>query len=224
MTSIGITLPGPQGAAKTYTSSNFVMPMLIDTGSTLSYIREDVVSAVGRQLNATVDSEKTYWVDCKLRQQNGTVDIGFNRGRLVVTISYKDFIWQQTPGKCLMGFQIAEQGSTNYVLGDTFLRGAYCGFFPLRLSWPETDGDGVQWYSISKSTSCGWPTTTTAETACKWSGRSRQTHSMSSGSADPVLSGVSDGDTQGRVSDARARAAYSSLPSPLPLYTRATGL
>ena len=161
-----MTFPGPI-VRRTYTSDNFVMPMLIDSGSTLSYIREDVVAVIGKQLNAQVDADNFYWVDCKLRSQNGTVDFGFNRGRMMITVRYKDFIWEQTRGRCLMGFQPADQGSTNYVLGDTFLRGAYGEF--LSSPRPETASTNApgQSCSISKSTSCGWPTTTTAETACR---------------------------------------------------------
>ena len=128
VTSIGVSFPGPDRISKVYTSTDFSMPMLIDSGSTLSYIREDIVAVVGKQLGAVVDAAGSYWVDCKLRSQNGTVDVGFNGGRMVITISYRDFIWEQSRGRCLMGFQPADQGSTNYVLGDTFLRGAYCGF------------------------------------------------------------------------------------------------
>jgi len=124
VTSIGITFPTKGGYQYTH-PDRFVMPMLIDTGSTLSYIREDVVKIIGQNLNATVDRENNYWVDCNLRKQNGTVDFGFNRGRMQVTVSWKDFIWQQAPGRCLMGFQPADAGTNNYVLGDTFIRGAY---------------------------------------------------------------------------------------------------
>jgi hypothetical protein len=120
----------PDGKVYAYTTPDFLMPMLIDTGSTLSYIREDVVGVIGTQLNATVDSQNTYFVDCNLRQQNGTVDFGFKRGdrKIFITVSYRDFIWEQTRGRCLMGFQPADPGTANYVLGDTFIRGAYRGF------------------------------------------------------------------------------------------------
>lgn len=187
MTSIGISFPGPTGVAKTYTSDDFVMPMLIDTASTLSYIRADVVAVVAKQLNATLDAERNYVVDCALRQQNGTIDFGFNNGRMLITVSYRDFIWQQLPNKCLMGFQVAEQGTNNFVLGDTFLRGAYCAYSlprppPFRKQGKLTGTR--QWYSIKKSTSCGWLTTTTAGTVCKWSESTRETHSTSSASVD----------------------------------------
>lgn len=124
VTSFGMTKPGRPKSI--YTDEQFTMSTLIDSGSTLSYIREDIVSVIGQQLNARVDPNGHYWVDCALRKQNGTVDFGFNNERMIVSVPFKDFIWEQYPGHCLMGVQPADAGTTNYVLGDTFIRGAYC--------------------------------------------------------------------------------------------------
>ena len=103
----------------------FTMPVLLDTGSTLSYFREDLVAQIGKQFSATIDIDGNYVVDCKYRTMKGSVDFGFNRGRMVVNVKFKDFIFEQYSGHCLLGVQPADVGSTNYVLGDTFIRGAY---------------------------------------------------------------------------------------------------
>lgn len=122
---MGITKPGEKPVI--YTDRNtFVMPVLIDTGSTLSYFREDLVAQIGQAFGAIIDSGGIYTVDCRWRQMDGTVDFGFNRGRMVISVSYKDFIYEQYSGHCMLGVQPADVGSTNYVLGDTFIRGAYC--------------------------------------------------------------------------------------------------
>ncbi len=105
------------------------MPVLVDTGSTLSYIRADLVAVIGQQFKAYIDEGGNYIVDCSWRDVAGTVDFGFNRGRMVINVRYKDFIYQQYPGYCMLGVQPADVGSTNYVLGDTFIRGAYCELF-----------------------------------------------------------------------------------------------
>ncbi|KAK0712433.1 aspartic peptidase domain-containing protein, partial [Lasiosphaeria miniovina] len=129
VTSVGMTKPGQ--APVIYTPRDtFTMPTLIDTGSTLSYIREDLVAQIGQQFQATIDAAGNYIVDCAWRNNTGpgTVDFGFNRGRMVISVRYKDFIYQQYPGHCMLGVQPADVGSTNYVLGDTFIRGAYRGF------------------------------------------------------------------------------------------------
>jgi hypothetical protein len=122
-----MTKPNERGVL--YTSRNtFTMPCLLDTGSTLSYFREDLVAIIGQQFSATVDAAGNYKVDCAYRNMSGTVDFGFNRGRMVINVRYKDFIYQISPGNCMLGVQPADVGSTNYVLGDTFIRGAYLVF------------------------------------------------------------------------------------------------
>ncbi|KAK3997748.1 Candidapepsin-1 [Cladorrhinum sp. PSN332] len=128
VTSVGITRPGEKAILYT-PRDTFSMPTLIDTGSTLSYIREDLVAAIGQQFQATIDNAGNYFVDCSYRDLPGTVDFGFNRGAMVINVRYKDFIYQQVPGgRCMLGVQPADVGSTNYVLGDTFIRGAYLVF------------------------------------------------------------------------------------------------
>ncbi|KAK0705788.1 aspartic peptidase domain-containing protein [Apiosordaria backusii] len=127
VTSVGMTRPGEAG--KLYTPrEGFTMPTLIDTGSTLSYIREDLVAVIGQQFNAEIDTQGNYFVDCKYRDMPGTVDFGFNNGAMVINVRYKDFIYQLYQGRCMLGVQPADYGSTNYVLGDTFIRGAYLVF------------------------------------------------------------------------------------------------
>jgi hypothetical protein len=134
----------------------FNMPILLDTGSTLSYIRADLVAVIGQQFKATVDELGNYIVDCSWRDVAGTVDFGFNRGRMVINVRYKDFIYQQYPGNCMLGVQPADVGSTNFVLGDTFIRGAYCKSSLVVHSKQArvvlTDG---QWSLTSSQTLCG---------------------------------------------------------------------
>ncbi|KAL2146353.1 hypothetical protein VTI28DRAFT_4378 [Corynascus sepedonium] len=127
VTSIGMTKPGEKGVIYT-PRDTFAMPVLLDTGSTLSYMREDLVAQIGQQFSATVDEAGNYIVDCSWRDRDGTVDFGFNRGRMVINVRYKDFVYQQYPGHCMLGVQPADAGSTHYVLGDTFIRGAYLVF------------------------------------------------------------------------------------------------
>jgi hypothetical protein len=115
----------PGASSVIYTDRNlFTMPVLIDTGSTLSYFREDLVAQIGKEFSATIENG-LYTVDCRYRTLGGSVDFGFNRGKMVINVPYKDFVYEQYPGHCLLGVQPADVGSTNYVLGDTFIRGAY---------------------------------------------------------------------------------------------------
>jgi hypothetical protein len=105
------------------------MPVLIDTGSTLSYFRSDLVQLIAQQLNAAMDQFGNLVLDCNwAKTTTTTVDFGFNRGkdRVIISIAVRDFIYEQVPGWCIMGAQMAQPGASAYVLGDAFIRGAYC--------------------------------------------------------------------------------------------------
>lgn len=137
-TSVGMTKDGEKPFVWTRKDA-FNMPCMIDTGSTLSYIREDLVVAIGQQFNAWVEGTSTYRVDCAWREKKGTVDFGFNKGRAVINVSYRDFIWEMFSGQCYLGVQPADVGATNYVLGNTFIRAAYCRCPLLFPSWGVAD-------------------------------------------------------------------------------------
>lgn len=123
VTSIGVTRPGERPIMFT-NPEHFNMRVLIDTGSTLSWVWPEVARIIAEQFNATYDEQhKTYYVDCAYKDLSGTVDWGFNRGNLVVQVRYKDFIHEPAPGYCKLGVQPTE--GPLYILGDTFIRGAY---------------------------------------------------------------------------------------------------
>ncbi|KAL8359168.1 hypothetical protein RB598_007839 [Gaeumannomyces tritici] len=139
VTSFGITQPGDarsdplkalapaEGGPLTGTITTTTM--IIDSGSTLSYGPPSLVRAIAARFSGTrVDGAGNVWVDCAHRDQQGSIDFGFNDGSLTVSVKYRDFIWMQYPGGCLLGMQPADAGSTDYVLGDTFLRAAYLVF------------------------------------------------------------------------------------------------
>jgi hypothetical protein len=109
--------------------TTFTMPVLIDTGSTLSYFRADLVALIAQQLNAQIDQFGNFVLNCTwAKTTTTTIDFGFNRGAVVISISVRDFIYEQVPGWCIMGVQSADVGETSYVLGDAFIRGAYLTF------------------------------------------------------------------------------------------------
>jgi len=66
-------------------------------------------------------------VDCAWHKAPGTADFGFNGGRVIINVPFKDFIWQtDQKGYCLLGVQPAADGAVDFVLGNSFLRAAYC--------------------------------------------------------------------------------------------------
>ncbi|KAI0512915.1 aspartic peptidase domain-containing protein [Xylaria bambusicola] len=125
LTSFGFTRPGQSEV--TLTSDDFARTMLIDTGSTFTYLDADLVAAVAQALNAWIDEEGVYYVNCELRSEDGFVSFGFNRGNMVIRVSYADFI-VDFDTYCALGVQPADLGVASWVLGNSFIRAAYIVF------------------------------------------------------------------------------------------------
>ncbi|KAI1858045.1 uncharacterized protein JN550_012938 [Neoarthrinium moseri] len=125
LTSFGYTAPG--AAMTTITNSNFSRIMMVDTGSTYSYIDADLVSLLAKQFSATIDEQGVYYVPCKYREMDGFVHFGFNHGNMVINAKYRDFIIS-FGSRCALGVQPADAGVNTWVLGDTFIRSAYIVF------------------------------------------------------------------------------------------------
>ncbi|KAH8890397.1 acid protease [Thozetella sp. PMI_491] len=118
MDSVGITKPG--SSSKTYSSSG--QAIVLDTGSTLSYLPRSVISQLGSDMGATTASDGTLSVPCSLASQSGTVDFTFSG--FTLKVPYHEFIWEVEANQCFVG--VAPQSSgTTALLGDSFLRSAY---------------------------------------------------------------------------------------------------
>jgi hypothetical protein len=122
MTSFGYTKPDEPEV--TLTKRDFARPMLIDSGSTFTYLDADLVAAVAKALNAHIDKRGVYYVDCALRSKQGYVHFGFNSGNMVIQVSYTDFI-VDFGTYCALGVQPADIGVATWVLGNSFIRAAY---------------------------------------------------------------------------------------------------
>ncbi|KAK8095048.1 acid protease [Apiospora hydei] len=129
LTSLGHTRPDQQ-ATEQLTPTGFTQIMLLDTGSTFSYMDSDIVAALAQQFDATLDDEQgVYYVSCSYLNDGGGgyVHFGFNQGGVVIDVKYEDFIID-LGGRCALGVQPADVGAATWVLGDTFIRGAYIVF------------------------------------------------------------------------------------------------
>ncbi|KAK8038495.1 eukaryotic aspartyl protease protein [Apiospora rasikravindrae] len=129
LTSLGHTRPGQQ-ATEQLTPSGFTQMMLIDTGSTFSYMDSDLVAALAQQFDATLDDQQgIYYVSCSYLDDGGSgyVHFGFSQGAVVIDVKYEDFVID-LGGRCALGVQPADVGAATWVLGDTFIRGAYVVF------------------------------------------------------------------------------------------------
>ena len=117
MTSVGISKPG--SGSKTYSNSG--IPIVLDTGSTLSYLPQSIVTQLAADFGSTLDQDGSIPVSCSLQSQGGSVDFTF--GSLTLKVPYHEFIWEAAPNQCLVA--VSPQGATTALLGDSFLRSAY---------------------------------------------------------------------------------------------------
>ncbi|KAI0554785.1 acid protease [Xylaria curta] len=111
------------------TDSSLPLPLIVDSGTTLSLLPESLVSKLAAQFpGATSDGAGGYRVDCAYQNQTGTVDFEIlaETGTVTINVSYRDFIWNNG-GDCLLGAWHSDDVGT-FILGDSFLRGAYVAF------------------------------------------------------------------------------------------------
>ncbi|KAI0185305.1 aspartic peptidase domain-containing protein, partial [Xylaria flabelliformis] len=125
LTSLGYTQPGQPEVI--LTGDDFARSMLIDTGSTFTYLDADLVSVVAKSFNAWIDEAGVYYVNCALRYEEGYIHFGFNQGNMVIQVSYADFI-VDFDTYCALGVQPADIGVATWVLGNSFIRAAYIVF------------------------------------------------------------------------------------------------
>lgn len=114
---------GGGGGGTYYPGSS--LPVVLDTGSTISYLPQSVIDGLAADFGAETLDDGTLAVDCGTAQQSGSVDFVF--GALTVRVPYHEFVWEAAPGQCLVGAAPVTT-STTALLGDTFLRRAYVLF------------------------------------------------------------------------------------------------
>jgi hypothetical protein len=119
--SVGMTKPGSKSSSA---YPNSALPVVLDTGATMSYLPQSIITSLAKDFNAKVLDDGTLAVDCATAQKSGSVDFTF--GGLTIKVPYHEFIWEALPGQCFVG--AAPVSGTTPILGDTFLRSAYVVF------------------------------------------------------------------------------------------------
>ncbi|KAI1374796.1 acid protease [Hypoxylon crocopeplum] len=125
LTSLGITPPGQSETL--LTDSNFERNVLIDSGSTYTYLDANMVAAIAKALNAYVDLHGVYRVPCESRNLDGSVNFGFNFYNIIIRVNYADFI-VDFDSYCALGVQPTGDVDSTWVLGTSFIRAAYLVF------------------------------------------------------------------------------------------------
>ncbi|OTB18062.1 hypothetical protein K445DRAFT_365066 [Daldinia sp. EC12] len=116
---------------KAINDSNLPLQVVVDSGTTLSLLPESVVSAIAAGFpGAERDGNGGYKVPCDLRNTTeGRVDFelrGDGNNKVKISVSYSDFIWYGG-NECFLGAWYTGDVGV-WILGDTFLRGAYVTF------------------------------------------------------------------------------------------------
>jgi hypothetical protein len=123
MNSLGNTLPGAS-SSKLYTGPGYALPVILDSGTTLSYIPQALFNLVLADFpQAQLQGNGLYSIPCSVYSQTGTMDFGF--GSVIINVPYSEFIWQPVSGTCYLGVVPLSSSISIPILGDTFLRGAY---------------------------------------------------------------------------------------------------
>lgn len=108
--------------------SNMPLQVVVDSGTTLSLLPESMVTELAAGFpGAESDGSGGYKVPCDLRNTtDGSLDFEFageGSNKVTITVSYADFIWYGGD-ECFLGAQYNKDIGV-WILGDTFLRGAY---------------------------------------------------------------------------------------------------
>lgn len=123
----------------TLTSQEFPIPVVLDSGTTLSYLPQDIVDQIWEEVGAEYfDSLGLAVIPCSKKSSNGYFSFGFaGPDGPRITVRMDELVLDLTSGnppKYTSGpnkgqdvceFGIQNSTSTPYLLGDTFLRSAY---------------------------------------------------------------------------------------------------
>jgi hypothetical protein len=105
---------------------NANVPVLLDSGSSLMYLPDNVASSLYQTFEAQYDSAQgAAFVDCSLADQQGSLEFDFSGVQISVPLNELVIVAAYSRGRpvCILG--IGPAGQSVAVLGDTFLRSAY---------------------------------------------------------------------------------------------------
>lgn len=122
---IAMTGMGQDGQANSiYTNES--VAVLLDSGSSLMYLPDNIAQALYQAYSAQYDSSQgAAFVDCDLSNQKGSLDFSFSGVTIKVDLSELVITagFQRGRPICILG--VSPAGDSLSVLGDTFLRSAY---------------------------------------------------------------------------------------------------
>lgn len=131
-----IALTGMSLDGTNISSSSLPAAVLLDSGSTLTYLPNDITRSLFQRLLARIDTSSSpvlAYVPCALAQEDRNIDFTFSG--IKISVPFNELVLRSTgpdgsglnfrdgTPACLLG--ISPNGGGPSVLGDTFLRSAY---------------------------------------------------------------------------------------------------
>ncbi|MCJ1289948.1 hypothetical protein MMC34_001482 [Xylographa carneopallida] len=131
----GLTVQNGSGTTQ-YSQPNLAVPVILDSGTSLTYLPDQYANAILGGVGATNDPNYGYTVPCSLGDTGATFNfsfagaggptIGVGIGEFVVPIITQDgSVPTLQDGSAACNFGINPAGSSPNLFGDTFLRSAY---------------------------------------------------------------------------------------------------
>jgi len=132
---IALTDLSISGSGSMSSSSSLPAPVLLDSGSSLLYLPDDLTTDIFNEVNAVYDSNAgVAYVDCSLANSDSSISFSFSGATISVPFSElvlnagtnsegQGLTFQNGVQACIFGIAPAEDSTP--VLGDTFLRSAY---------------------------------------------------------------------------------------------------
>ncbi|KAI9797759.1 MAG: hypothetical protein M1835_006931 [Candelina submexicana] len=130
-----ITLSNGRQQTSMFSSSNNAMAVLLDSGSSLTYLPDTIANAIFTQVGASYDERsQAAYIPCSMMNNASTLDYTFTSpvisvpmNELVIdlgtTANGRPLTFNDGTPACMFG--IAPSGGSTNILGDTFLRSAY---------------------------------------------------------------------------------------------------
>jgi len=120
--SVGLSTPGSR-----HTYDGSASPIVLDSGSSLSYLPPSIVKQLAADLQGNYNhTVGLYFVPCERANSSGSVDFTFSGNTFSVPLS--DFIWNLDGMECVLGAATANPATVQGLLGDTFMRSVYVVF------------------------------------------------------------------------------------------------
>lgn len=126
LTSVSVT--NSSGTSK-FSSNSLPSAALLDSGSSLTYLPNDIVSDIYQALDVTWESsQQTAYLPCSIAKEDYKISYTFSSPTINVAISElildaTDATFSNGEQACVFG--VNPSGGSSSLLGDTFLRSAY---------------------------------------------------------------------------------------------------